>query len=42
MARPVERREIVDLAAYERERRQDHALMREMMKAFDFQLAGPW
>jgi hypothetical protein len=28
------------IAAYERERRQDHALMREMMKAFDFQLAG--
>jgi hypothetical protein len=28
------------IAAYERERRQDHALMREMMKAFDFQVAG--
>jgi hypothetical protein len=28
------------IAAYERERRQDHALMREMMKAFDFQLAA--
>jgi len=28
------------VAAYEAERRQDHALMREMMKAFNFQLAG--
>jgi hypothetical protein len=28
------------IAAYERERRQDHDLMREMTKAFDFQLAG--
>jgi hypothetical protein len=28
------------IAAYESERRQDHALMREMMKAFNFQLTG--
>jgi hypothetical protein len=28
------------IAAYERERRQDHALMGEMVRAFDFQLAG--
>ena len=28
------------IAQYQRERRQDHALMAEMVKAFDFQLAG--
>jgi len=28
------------VAAYEKERRQDHALFREMVKAFDFKLAG--
>jgi hypothetical protein len=28
------------IAAYQRERRQDHALMREMTKAFDFKLTG--
>jgi hypothetical protein len=28
------------IAAYERERRQDHDLMREMVKGFDFQLVG--